>query len=150
MPPENISILPNIQPNSFPGQEGMTSSCIAGQVLPPTLPIHQVFHQNVDNMTKSSEETSKGKMEYFEERLRAVEGADVFGSIDASKLYLILNIVIPAKFKVPDFEKYDGTSCPKSHLIMYCRKMAAYVNDEKMLIHVFQDSLTGVATRWYM
>ncbi|KAL4360680.1 hypothetical protein GQ457_04G025080 [Hibiscus cannabinus] len=32
---------------------------------------------------------------------------------------------------------------------MYCRKMAAYLKDEKLLVHCFQDSLTGVASRWY-
>jgi len=33
---------------------------------------------------------------------------------------------------------------------MYCRKMAAYAHNEKLLIHCFQDSLGGVALNWYM
>ncbi|RDX62750.1 hypothetical protein CR513_58886, partial [Mucuna pruriens] len=28
------------------------------------------------------------------------------------------------------------------HLAMYCRKMVAYIYDDKILIHCFQDSLT--------
>lgn len=56
------------------------------------------------------------------------------------------NVVLPTKFKVPEFEKYDGSSCPKSHIIMYCRKMAVYVHDDKLLIHSFQDSLTGLTS----
>jgi len=51
---------------------------------------------------------------------------------------------------VSDFEKYKGTTCPKSHLTMYCRKMAAHAHNEKLLIHYFQDSLGGVALNWYM
>ena len=43
-------------------------------------------------------------------------------------------MVIP-KFKVPDFDKYKGATCPKNHLKMYCRKMGAYAKDEKLLIH---------------
>ena len=43
-------------------------------------------------------------------------------------------MVIP-KFKVLDFDKYKGTTCPKNHLKMYCRKMGAYAKDEKLLIH---------------
>ena len=37
-----------------------------------------------------------------------------------------------------------------SHLIMHCRKMAADIGKDKLLIHCFQDSLTGPATRWYI
>jgi len=57
-------------------------------------------------------------------------------------------MVIP-KFKVPDFDKYKGTTCPKNHLKTYCRKMGAYTKDEKLLIHFFQESLTGAAVTWY-
>ena len=57
-------------------------------------------------------------------------------------------MVIP-KFKVSDFDKYKGTTCPKNHLKIYCRKMGAYAKDEKLLIHLFPESLTGVAITWY-
>ena len=57
-------------------------------------------------------------------------------------------MVIP-KFKVPDFDKYKGTTCSKNHLKMYCRKMGAYAKDEELLIHSFQENLTGVAVTWY-
>ena len=56
-------------------------------------------------------------------------------------------MVIP-KFKVLDFDKYKGTTCPKNHLKMCCRKMGAYAKDEKLLIHFSQESLTGVAVTW--
>ena len=32
---------------------------------------------------------------------------------------------------------------------MYCQKMARYERNEKLLIHFFQDSLTGVVAWWY-
>jgi len=32
---------------------------------------------------------------------------------------------------------------------MYCRKMVVYAYDDKLVIHFFQDSLTGVALSWY-
>ena len=57
-------------------------------------------------------------------------------------------MVIP-KFKVLDFDKYKGTTCPKNHLKMYCQKMGEYAKDEELLIHSFQESLTGVAVTWY-
>jgi len=64
-------------------------------------------------------------------------------------LCLVPDVVIPPKFKVPDFDKYKGTTCPKNNLKMYCRKMGAHSRDEKLLIHFFQDSLAGAAVVWY-
>jgi len=83
----------------------------------------------------------KDKLEVLKKRLRVIEGGGSYEFGDAAGLCLVPGVVIPPKFKVPDFEKYKGTTCPKSHLTMYCRKMAAHVNNEKLLIHCFQDSL---------
>ena len=47
------------------------------------------------------------------------------------------NVVIPLEFKVADFDKYKGTTCPKNDLKMYCRKMGAYAKDEIFLMHFF-------------
>jgi len=69
---------------------------------------------------------------------------------DVYDLCLAPNVQIPHKFKLPDFEKYKGTSCPKDHLTMYVRKMSTYADDHQVLIHYFQDSLTGTALKWYM
>jgi len=63
---------------------------------------------------------------------------------------LVPNIVIPKKFRVPEFVKYTGTQCPITHLQAYCNKIAEVVDDEKLLIHFFQDSLSGAALTWYM
>ena len=89
------------------------------------------------------------KLELIEKRLRMVEGLDAYGLVDASKMSLVPDLVLPPKFKVPTFDKYDGAKCPSAHLYMYCRKMTGHTNNDKLLIHCFQDSLTGSATRWY-
>ena len=78
-----------------------------------------------------------------------MEGSDVYGLVDAYKMSLVPDLVIPSKFKVPTFEKYDGTKCPSAHLYMYYRKMTGYTSNDKLLIHCFQDSLIGSTTRWY-
>ena len=89
------------------------------------------------------------KLDLLEERLRAIEGFGDFPFVDMMDLCLVPNVIIPPKFKVPDFDKYKGTTCPKNHLKMYCQKMDAHLRDEKLLIHFFQDSLSGVAMVWY-
>ena len=56
---------------------------------------------------------------------------------DVYDLCLVPNVQVPHKFKLPDFEKYKGTSCPKDHLTMYVRKMSTYAHDHQVLIHYF-------------
>lgn len=70
--------------------------------------------------------------------------------MDAKDLCLVLNVVLPPKFKASNLLKYKGLCCPKSHVIMYCRKMASYIGNDKLLIHCFQDSLFATSLDWYM
>ncbi|RDX73687.1 hypothetical protein CR513_46677, partial [Mucuna pruriens] len=69
---------------------------------------------------------------------------------DVADLCLFSNIVIPPKFELPTFNKYKGTTCPKGHLTMYCRKMAPHTHDNALLIHVFQEILTRASLGWYL
>jgi len=71
-------------------------------------------------------ENTRGKLEMLEERLRVIEGKISFEFGDVVGLCLVPDVVILPKFKVLEFEKYKGISCPKSHITMYCRKMAHY------------------------
>ena len=87
----------------------------------------------------------RGRFDHIEERLRAIEGGGDYAFADMEDLCLVPNVVIPPKFKVSDFNKYKGTTCPKNHLKVYCRKIGAYTRDEKLLMHFFQESLTRVA-----
>ena len=77
------------------------------------------------------------KLDHIEERLRAIEGGRDYAFANMEDLCLVPDMVIPPKFKVPNFDKYKGTTCPKSHLKMYSRKMGAYSEDEKLLMHFF-------------
>ncbi|KAL1112653.1 hypothetical protein V6Z11_D02G139700 [Gossypium hirsutum] len=83
-------------------------------------------------------------------RLKSIEGVDTFGSVEAEGLCLVLDVFVPPKFKVPDFEKFNGSSCRITHIAIYCKKMFAYSKDEKLLMHIFQDSLTRLTAHWYV
>lgn len=85
----------------------------------------------------------------LQKKLKVVKGKDLFGK-NAYDLWLVPNVKIPVKLKVPDFEKYKGNSCPQSHLTMYCRKMVTHTDGGKLFIHYFLDSLTSAALKWYM
>ena len=63
--------------------------------------------------------------------------------LDFEELGLVSGLVIPQKFKVPAFAKYDGVSCPKLHLRSYVRKIQPHTTDRNLWIHFFQESLSG-------
>ncbi|KAG8474314.1 hypothetical protein CXB51_033544 [Gossypium anomalum] len=86
---------------------------------------------------------------WLEEKFKTLEGAGNHHGIDAKDISLVPDLVLPHKFKMPDFEKYNGTTCPEAHMTMFCRRMTGYVNNDQLLIHCFQDSLVGAAARWY-
>jgi hypothetical protein len=107
----------------------------------------------------TEKESQKGKMvkeedlekwTALEERIRAVEGNHLYDPVKAAEMCLVPNIIIPKNFRVPEFVKYTGIQCPITHLKAYCNKMAEVVDDEKLLIHFFQDSLSDAALTWYM
>lgn len=70
--------------------------------------------------------------------------------MDMMDLGLVLGVRIPPKFKVPIFDKYIGATCAKTHVKSYYRKMFVYSDDEKILMHFFQDRLSGASLEWYM
>ena len=77
--------------------------------------------------------------------MRVLEGINILRGADGAELSLVHGLVIPHKFKIPVFNNYDGTKCPKVHLTMYCRKMSIHTDNDKLLIYCFQDSLTKIA-----
>jgi len=87
---------------------------------PESIRIQPVVQPRVLQGMSHDAEEAKNKLEFLEERLRAIEGGGSFGFGNAAGLCLVPDVVIPPKFKVPEFEKYRGASCPKNHLTMYC------------------------------
>src|ERR1044072_6682606 len=64
-------------------------------------------------------------------------------------LSLVLGVVIPRKFKVPTFAKYDDISCPKLHLKSYVQKIQPHTADRKLWMHFFLESMSGAQLEWY-
>ena len=48
-----------------------------------------------------------------------MEGEDIYGMVDVNRMCLVPDLVLPPKFKMPEFEKYNGTKCPSTHLFMF-------------------------------
>src|SRR4051812_3036235 len=96
----------------------------------------------------SGDEPDDNKYQQLEERMKAMETQKIPG-LDFNDLGLISDVVIPPKFKVPVFAKYDGVSCPKLHMRSYVRKIQPHTTDNKLWIHFFQESLSGTQLEWY-
>jgi hypothetical protein len=77
----------------------------------------------------------------LEERIRAIKGNHLCDPVKAVNMCLVPNIVIPKKFRVLEFIKYTT---------IQCNIMAEVVDDEKLSIHFFQDSLSGTTLTWYV
>ena len=88
------------------------------------------------------------KYKNLEERLAAMEIQRVSG-LDFEELGLVSGIVIPPKFKVPLFAKYDGVSCPMILLRSYVRKIQPHSSNKDLWVHFFQDSLSGTQLDWF-
>ncbi|XP_058733114.1 uncharacterized protein LOC131604707 [Vicia villosa] len=113
------------------------------------VPLHneQIFH--------GAPSEGMGRLDEFEDQflemhkeIKALRGKDLFGK-EINNLCMVLNVRVPPKFRLPKFEKYKGNSCPHSHLIMYVRKMSMHTEDQRLLIHYFQDSLLGATLKWF-
>lgn len=89
------------------------------------------------------------KFYVLEEKMKATGGFCTF-NLEVVDMCLVPGVKILAKCKVPTFEKYKGINFLMTHVQYYYRKMIPYSDDEKLLIHFFQDILSGASMEWYM
>ena len=114
----------------------------------PAFPIripHIVPREEEPQRDRIVDEDGQEKLAALEERIRVIEGNNLYDLVKVAEMCLVPNVVIPKKFRVLEFVKCIGTQCPITHLKAYCNKMAKVVHDEKLLIHFFQDSLSDAA-----
>ena len=61
-----------------------------------------------ESLEQSERNEAQRKLELIEEHLRMVEGSNTYSLVNASKMSLVPDLVLPPKFKVPTFDKYVG------------------------------------------
>ena len=81
-------------------------------------------------------------MDILEKALCLVQGTD-HQSYHFQDLYYFPEVVLPPKFRILDFDKYNGRGCPITHLKVYYGDLAQLQADKRLLIHLFLKSLTG-------
>jgi hypothetical protein len=132
------------------GQEPQQNPTFVQSATPASAPTVMEASANESHKAKSSDSIDQDKIEALEARIKVIEGVDLYNPIRAAEKCLVPNVVFPKKFCVPEFIKYCGTQCLMTHLTSYYNKMAEVVYDEKLLMHFFQDNLSGATFSWYM
>jgi len=97
-----------------------------------------------DKTSKSGYGQDKSHMETLIEKIYIIKGSGAQGSVDLDSLTNFPQVIMPPKFKAPEFVKYDGIGYPCTHLCMFCRKMAPYGDNHPLLCQVYPNSLTGL------
>ncbi|XP_050916833.1 uncharacterized protein LOC127132013 [Lathyrus oleraceus] len=161
---ENVSMLIPVAPvndqqyHMPPGFPWGIPHVVTVVMFVPPLVVHTIPYnkENIYHAAPSKVVGVNERLEGFQDQflemkreINSLRGKDLFGKT-AFELCLVPNVQIPPKFKVPDFEKYKGKSCPQSHLVMYARNMSTQTDNHQLLINYFQDSLTSAALKWYM
>jgi len=150
MPATTTHFAPSAMPAGFPW--GMPANFVPEGLAPtfaslpasslvlvvPPLVVHTmprvddtIYHSEPSEGPDVYEKMDDMNDQFLELRkeLKTLRGKDLFGK-SAADLCLVPNVKIPVKFKVPDFEKYKGNTCPLSHLVMYARKMSTQTDND--------------------
>ncbi|RVX11335.1 hypothetical protein CK203_019634 [Vitis vinifera] len=86
-------------------------------------------------------------MDPIEQCMRQLRVSDGYVIWDDLEGMLVASL--PAKFRMPNIERYMGIGCPPIHLRLYSTVMRAHGLDESQMITLFPLSLSGVAQRWF-
>ncbi|KAL3597067.1 hypothetical protein D5086_008704 [Populus alba] len=126
-PSTRPAIFPANQPEETMGeqtQEPRHNPAFVQSTTPAPTPAVADAFANESHKAKPFDDIDQDKMAALEARIRAIEGVDLYDPVRAAEMCLVPNVVVPKKFRVPEFIKYTGTQCPVTHLKSYCNKMA--------------------------
>ena len=87
------------------------------------------------------------RMDRIEQRIRQLRVSDGSAVWDDLEGMPVANL--PAKFRMPDIERYTGIGCPCIYLRLYSTVMRARRLDESQMITLFPLSLSGATQRWF-
>ncbi|XP_077232757.1 uncharacterized protein LOC143876956 isoform X1 [Tasmannia lanceolata] len=129
-------------------------------------PVIQSFEVNLDDDQYAAEycapevDREKEKFEKFEKEMsekfskmaHEMEQMRVQGpkKFDVSELILSSTVSLPPNFKAPDYDKYDGTGCPRNHMRWFIILSQQYGLSREQMAQLFPISLIGIAKKWFL
>nr|CAN67366.1 hypothetical protein VITISV_007976 [Vitis vinifera] len=119
----------------------------APQAMPFTLHSQTEVAPPPITVPTPTSEDPRARMDRLEQRLRQLRTSDraiTYEDFDGAPM-----ASLPAKFRMPEIERYTGIGCPRIHLRLYSTIMRAHGLDEDQMIMLFPMSLSGAAQRWF-
>nr|XP_033516611.1 uncharacterized protein LOC117280956 [Nicotiana tomentosiformis] len=89
------------------------------------------------------------KFKSLEQSFRNIHGLGNQVSVAYKDLCPFPDVQLPAGFKMPKFDLYEGHGDPMAHLRGFCSKMRGAGGKDELLIAYFGQSLSGSALEWY-
>ncbi|XP_031395738.1 extensin-like [Punica granatum] len=119
-------------------------------VSEPNTPTQAAFAAPLTNCLLETEVEQEQRLKKMEENIKALQSGGSRLDAGDGDWILFPGMRLPPKIKVPEFQRYHGTTDPRHHLRHYRGKMLQYWDYEEFVIHTFWDSLAGAALDWYM
>ena len=116
---KGITDGPSLQSEPMSWRDGIDPS-----IVPNSNDLCQQGKLKKEPSGRSNHVDMQQRCSLLDKKLKEIEGVNDLRSVDPRELCLVPDLVIPPSFKMPKFEKYDGTKCSKNHLATYCNKMA--------------------------
>ncbi|XP_077232440.1 uncharacterized protein LOC143869768 [Tasmannia lanceolata] len=106
----------------------------------------------VDKEKEKFEKFEKEMSEKFSRMAHEMEQMKVQGpkKFDVSELILSSTVSLPPNFKASDYDKYDGTGCPRNHMRWFIILSHQYGLSREQMAQLFPISLTGIAKKWFL
>ncbi|RVW23531.1 hypothetical protein CK203_090745 [Vitis vinifera] len=113
-------------------------------IPPPTVTVPPPMVPIIGDTRLAEQEAKVERLESMMRQIKLQDGGLTWDDRDG-----IPAASLPAKFRMPDIERYSGIGCPKIHLRLYSTVMRAHGIDDAQLVALFPMSLSGAAQRWF-
>ena len=117
------------------------------------VPNHHKYSSPVEvekNIKNKEHEEIARKMRSLEQNIRNMQGLGGHKSVSFKDLCMFPDVHLPQGFKTPKFDKYNGHGDPVAHLRRFCNQLRGVRGKEELLMAYFGESLTGVASEWFI
>ncbi|RZS13119.1 hypothetical protein BHM03_00044649 [Ensete ventricosum] len=139
-----------------PKTRSETPSIIPKKSAAPHLGIEHP-HQDQDTLSSDSTNSFQVQLRRINERLNEVQKEVTKSKEEAAESSKhkspfapeIREKPVPANFRLPVLESYDGSSDPIEHVAAFRAQMALYDSSDALMCQVFLTTLRGLARIWY-
>lgn len=112
---------------------------------PPITNTPGFCHQDVNHYVV---EAMNRKMKILEDAMRDLRRLNGNQSVRYEELCTFFpDVELPPGYKIPKFEKFDGSGNPFFYLKVYCKKLIGFGSNEGIRIKLFNQILTGKALK---